>query len=99
MRSNVADLARDIDLFTGFDEVWCFAEPPRTSKPNDSWIVALPARDACEATAGANSSLCGPWLVNALKDLAAALNDQGNPDAVPDLERVRRAGSHRTPSR
>src|SRR5271155_20439 len=24
----IAQMARELDLFNGFDEVWCFAEPP-----------------------------------------------------------------------
>jgi len=33
-------LVRDLDLFTGFDEVWCFERFPSTPKPSDLWIVS-----------------------------------------------------------
>jgi hypothetical protein len=28
------------NLFTGFDEIWCFGEKPELSKPRDVWLVA-----------------------------------------------------------
>lgn len=38
--ANLARIAREYNLFNGFDEVWCFEEVPPSTKPADLWIVA-----------------------------------------------------------
>jgi hypothetical protein len=37
---SMVKLAEDRNLFTGFDELWCFDRRPSTPKPDDLWIVA-----------------------------------------------------------
>ena len=37
---SLVTFAKNMDLFTGFDELWCFERPPSTPRPNDLWIVS-----------------------------------------------------------
>jgi hypothetical protein len=37
---SIARIAAAVNLFTGFDELWCFEQPPNRPKPHDLWIVS-----------------------------------------------------------
>ena len=36
----LVQIAEPLNLFCGFDEMWCFARVPKTPKPADLWLVA-----------------------------------------------------------
>jgi hypothetical protein len=63
-------LARDMDLFSGFDEVWCFDRFPNTPKPSDLWIVSPINIETDEPPANLLS-----WMVET--DCQLALGDGG----------------------
>jgi hypothetical protein len=37
---NIARLDQALNLFNGFDELWCFSRKPKLAKPKDVWLVA-----------------------------------------------------------